>query len=120
MRVWTWIKHSFKLGGTWEVLASEVGDPETTFRCRGFLLGAYRNPHTGGYHIADMTSGGLVGIAPTKEQAMLNVILDIARGDPQTMRRQVDEAKETGEHPDTVVQPDEFWKKVAKSKKGVR
>jgi hypothetical protein len=115
MKIWTRRAAPFRLGGTTELIATEVtGEPFSFASFIGYNFHAFRNPISGAYHVAEAESGALVGFhEDSAARALSQVMNDVADGDPEYMRKQVEDGKRERDAA-TVLTPDEFWRGLAK------
>lgn len=86
----------FALGGTHRLVKTTLNEFEVVELGQGFTGILVKNPQKRLWHIAEQTSGALVGTKSTKKAVKQMVKNDIAQGDKKLMDKQVAAATETG------------------------
>lgn len=106
---WSMFYFPFTMGGdVWQAAGAEVECDEPIW-FNGHALAVCRGPD-GASCVVEFTTGAVVG------QDLLRVKADIAEGDPEVMKKQIDEANKLRKSA-RKVEVDHFWKCLTKAQK---
>lgn len=114
--VWTLTYHPFVMGGkTWQETKAEVEAYGPYDLGQGYF-GYVFSSKEGKWHVAESTTGALVGAGITIAAALKDVRNDIGHGDPEVMKGQVEKAKRDLESARSM-ETEEFLRILAKADK---
>lgn len=105
--IWTRIKTPFALGGTHQSIATDV-EPESILELSGCKFAVIQNTVTSGWHIAEISSGGLVFWGKTKDEA-IEMLRKAVDGFPEEqLRSQIEKGLNAKGLPENLAEHD-FW-----------
>lgn len=120
INVYTIKNNPFSLGISYTPIRTTIkaGSFEIITLGRGYSGYIFQNPISKYWHVAELTSGALVGHGQTREEAINLVRNDVETGDPNIMAEQVAQAiKEYHNSPYLeIIPPEELFKRLAKNR----
>jgi len=112
VRIWTLKYEPFMFGGDLHQPVFTMAIPLQTITVSGYVLHVFKNLHVKKYHIAEGTSGALVGHGRTEAEAIAKVTTDISTGSKKVMKKQVSDAIRRGKNAREISQ-DLFFKCIS-------
>jgi len=91
MKVYTWVRQAFRVGGTGEYVATEVEEYGRILLPGGFAAIVVENPVQKLFHVFLEGCGALIKTGPDKKKIVTEACADAVSGDPLVMKRQIEQ-----------------------------
>lgn len=116
LTIWTTTYTPFRLGAAnYRTIATTVDiEPDCIYETGGYQFAVIKNPYAQKYHVAEMTSGVLVGAGRDSFAAMVGVQNDVVTGNQAVMAQQIAVARAKATRAEMVT-PEQFFKALTKN-----
>lgn len=111
VKVYTKKYTPFRFGGVWTPIYTRAV-PLETYNVGDFQLLLFKNPGAEYYHVAEGSTGALVGSGKSGPLALAMVIQDLATADPAVVESQMETARVESAQAEWE-EPDRFWAMIS-------
>jgi len=111
MEIYTYSSNPMRMGGRqYDIIKTNVENYERVELGKGYFGVVVKNPVKEAFHLAEETSGALIGSDAKKMNLIKKVKKDVSTGDSEVMKKQIEQGAYERKSAD-LLEPSEFFRR---------